>query len=286
VTVCPGDKKVKVILNADDYALSPAISRCILDLIEGQRLSATSVMTASPYWADWGKAIAAYAGAIDVGLHFSLTELAPLSGHNSIAGGAESRSFGNVAIRAGLNLISAHDIRSELFCQWDAFVRIVGRPPSHVDGHQHIHQLPGVCGPLISAIKEISENELPYIRTCSEDFAAIVKRRVCSTRAAILSAVGGRLRTLATDNGLAINNGFTGIYNFSLERDYRQLMPKFLVQAKSNTILLCHPGLPDTQYRQDPIANARMAEYRFFSSPEFLDLLGEEDIRLGRFSEP
>ncbi len=282
----PEQTKIKVILNADDYALSPAISRSILDLIEGQRLSATSVMTASPFWRDWGRAISGYAGVVDVGLHFSLTEFEPLSGYKTIGGSTASRSFGGVVLRAGLGMISRQEIRSELFRQWDAFVDSVGRPPSHIDGHQHIHQLPGIREPLISAIKEIGGNVPPYIRTCSEDIATILLRRVCRARAILLSAAGRKLGSLATDNGLAINTGFSGIYNFGSEYDYCSLMSNFLTRPKLNTILLCHPGHPDAQYALDPIANARMSEYGFLSSARFLEMLDEKMVRLGRFAEP
>ena len=63
---------------ADDFALSPGVSRGILEAVAAGRLTATSVMTSSS-----GRRGACCfrlsEGAVDIGLHFNLTLGPPLS---------------------------------------------------------------------------------------------------------------------------------------------------------------------------------------------------------------
>jgi chitin disaccharide deacetylase len=269
----------QIIINADDYGISPGTSRSILNLLETEKIHATSVMTASPHWKNWGTAISDHFDTADIGLHFTLTEFTTL---------AENRVFGNgnfasLLARSYSGRISHNDVTSEFFRQWDNFVRVVGRPPSHIDSHQHIHQLPGVLGPLLSAIKEVGGSSPPYVRTCNEKADTIWKRGVSSSRAGLFALAGHRLEKLARKNGLRVNNGFSGIYDFETTRDYGKLMSCFLKLVSANTILLCHPGQDDADYPHDPIASARKAEYKFFLSPQFSQMLNEHKVRSGRF---
>jgi chitin disaccharide deacetylase len=277
--------KTKIIVNADDYAISPEISRSILDLVEKKRISATSAMSVSPHWKNWGGAVFDYADDVDVGLHFSLTEFDPLSNPGSIHGASASRTFGHVMMRSMLGLIRPQDVRSEFLRQWDAFVQINGRAPSHVDGHQHVHQLPGVRQPLVSAIMEVGGKYPPYIRTCHEDLTTILRRGVCTTRAALFSVSGMQLERLAQRSRIPVNSGFSGIYNFRPGQNYLELMKRFLDRSLTNTILMCHPGQSDSTYLNDPIASARNSEYEYFVSPAYLEILNKKNIRLGRFSQ-
>src|SRR5690606_28678950 len=66
--------RTKLVVCADDYALTPGVSRAIRELIAARRISATSVMTVCPYWTEEGPALAAVADEADVGLHLTLTD--------------------------------------------------------------------------------------------------------------------------------------------------------------------------------------------------------------------
>ena len=60
----------RFVLCADDFALSPGVSRGIIDLIARGRLSATGCMTVSPFWpehAEWLRPLAEIPQAGDWG---------------------------------------------------------------------------------------------------------------------------------------------------------------------------------------------------------------------------
>ena len=66
-------RPLRLIVNADDYAFTPGISRGIRELLSTRRISATSVMAASQYWPQEAAALKAVAGDADIGLHLTLT---------------------------------------------------------------------------------------------------------------------------------------------------------------------------------------------------------------------
>ena len=66
-------------LCADDYAMTPAVSRGILEALEAGSLSATSAMTNAPSWATSARALRPHAEHADIGLHLNLTAGAPLA---------------------------------------------------------------------------------------------------------------------------------------------------------------------------------------------------------------
>ena len=70
--------KRAVVLCADDFGLSEAVSAGIIDLADMGRISATSAMTNCPAWRRTGPDLRSRAGRIGVGLHFNLTSGAPL----------------------------------------------------------------------------------------------------------------------------------------------------------------------------------------------------------------
>src|SRR5437588_12159109 len=64
----------RIVLCADDYGLSPGVRRGIRELLDRERLSATSSMVVFPEFMEDGPLLKPFLGRADVGLHFCLTE--------------------------------------------------------------------------------------------------------------------------------------------------------------------------------------------------------------------
>src|SRR6478735_4759189 len=60
-------------LCADDYGLTPGVSRGILELLAVGRLTAASAMVTQPGWPQDAAALRPFADAVDIGLHLNLT---------------------------------------------------------------------------------------------------------------------------------------------------------------------------------------------------------------------
>ena len=80
-----------VVLCADDYGIAPGVGRGIRALAAAGRLSATSCMTVFAEWCDEASRLADATDRIDVGLHLTLTDHAPLGGPGRPVGGRPAR---------------------------------------------------------------------------------------------------------------------------------------------------------------------------------------------------
>src|SRR6185312_11376957 len=103
-----------IVLCADDYGQAPAISQGIINLIEKGRLSATSCMVNSDYWAEHAKWLLPYQQQIDIGLHFNLTEGRALSKEYQSRHGDHFQALGQVLRRAFTRSLSQAVIEAEL----------------------------------------------------------------------------------------------------------------------------------------------------------------------------
>src|SRR3984893_6024575 len=149
----------RIWLCADDYGLSPGVSRAIRDLIERGRLNATSVMVVGPaIGRDEAAALlaaAAKSSRCAIGLHVTLTApFRPLTMHFRPTDGGMFPAFPKL-LRAGLlRRLDPEIIRAELMVQLAAFSELFGRAPDFVDGHQHAQLFPQVRDAFLAAVKE------------------------------------------------------------------------------------------------------------------------------------
>ena len=88
----------------------------------------------------------------DIGLHFNLTLGRPLSSMPKFAPNGEFPPLSQVVRMAYGGRLPMDEIRVEIDRQFDRFEAVTDRPPDHVDGHQHIHVLPGIRTALLDAM--------------------------------------------------------------------------------------------------------------------------------------
>jgi predicted glycoside hydrolase/deacetylase ChbG (UPF0249 family) len=130
-----------LIINADDWGRSRMETDTALRCFQHgaiTRVSAMVFMEDSERAAD----IAKTAG-IDVGLHVNLTEAFVTSGPSSAIVDAQSRTArflkSNKYAQLVYNPFLCEAFRHTYRAQADEFLRLYGKAPSHVDGHQHMH---------------------------------------------------------------------------------------------------------------------------------------------------
>jgi predicted glycoside hydrolase/deacetylase ChbG (UPF0249 family) len=266
-----------IIICADDYGCSDAISRAILDLAARRRISATSCMTASPHWRDHGPWLADVRADIDIGLHITLVDEAPLTRMPNTASNGVLPGIGTLILKSYLGQLDLTEIEAEIRAQAAAFEAVMGFAPQHLDGHLHTHVLPGIRDVVLTLAQSITPR--PWVRNISERFSRILKRGVAVPKAAFLSALGAGI---ARSVSMPMNDGFSGIHDFSPDSDYARLFERFVSMAGRRHLILCHPGEPG-----DEVAHARVrgGEYAFLGSAAFLESLKRHDMRVGRFAE-
>lgn len=257
-----------IALCSDDYAQNPGIDAGILDLLAFGRLSAVSCFSTAPSWQQAAApALRERKGQADIGLHFNLTEG---------FGQTKMPSLHAVILRSLLKGMNADRIQDELERQLDAFEAGYGQPPDFIDGHQHVHQLPGVRQILLQVIKRRYAGHPLWVRN------TVPANPAWRGKPQILKYLGGEdLAAGLKISGIASNHGFAGVYGFD-RADYGVCFKGWLDAAQPGMLIMCHPATE--AYPDDAIAQQRVVEYRFFRSQEYLDMLSAAQLKLARLS--
>jgi predicted glycoside hydrolase/deacetylase ChbG (UPF0249 family) len=225
-----------LIVNADDFGLSDGVNRGIIEAAERGIVTSASLMVRQPATA----AAAAYAkkdGPLSIGLHLDLGEWVYRNGEW-------------VPLYSVVQTDDPEAVQSEVLRQVGEFQRLVGRNPTHLDSHQHVHRqeparsiVTALARKLAVPLREFS----PDIRYCGDFYGQ-----------------DGEGETLP--EALTVAN---------LRQILASLPPR-------TTELGCHPGYDDglaTCYRSE-----RAAEVAVLCAPEIRQALQTLDIRLCSFS--
>ncbi len=269
-------------LCADDYGMNAGVSRGILHLAERGRISATSCMTNSPHWPEAGRALAALGAPIGIGLHLTLTWGRPLGAMPGFAGKGSMpplrRVLGEAFVPGWGGPGRDADIGREIARQLDAFGEVMGRPPDFVDGHQHVHVLPGIRAQLLDVLSGRGLAGRLWLRNPFDRMPAIVARRLSAAKALFVGALAATFGRDARRAGFATNAGFSGFSPFDPARDPAADMKCYLAALGPRPLVMCHPGLSDTS--PDEIAGARLREFGYLESPEFIRDLESRGVAL------
>ena len=275
---------VSFALCADDYALAPGVSRGILAAFEAVALTATSVMTTSPWWPDHAGALVPYAERADIGLHLNLTTGAPLGPMTAFAPSGLLPSLGAIAQQVGLGRLPRQEIADEIDRQFTRFEDVLGRAPDHVDGHQHVHVLGPIRRLLVAALQK--RGWRPWLRDSGDLPMRILRRRTSLKKALGLAALAHDFRRETIEGGFAVNDGFAGFSPFRETDDYATQFERFLVAPGRQHLVMCHPGFVDEHLRRlDPVVESRERELDFLTSPRFRALLARRSARIVRLSD-
>jgi predicted glycoside hydrolase/deacetylase ChbG (UPF0249 family) len=270
----------RVVLCADDYGLTEGVSRGILALADLGRLSATSAMTNMPAWRSLAPALRERKGRVGVGLHLNLTTGAPLGVMPQLAPGGSFPPLGRILQRALAGRLASDEVRTEIERQLDAFEDGVGGPPAFVDGHQHVHVLPGVRRALIEALRARSVAGL-WVRDPSDRFASILQRGLSAGKALTVAALSTGLSRDLRAAGFDANDGFSGFSPLEASTDPARVFGRAFVALGPRPVVMCHPGRVDGDLNSlDPAVESRERELAYMASDQFTALLDSNEVVL------
>ena len=260
---------------ADDFGMNPAVNAGILSLAACGRLSATRGLVDGP---------AARAGMPDlrvsglqIGLHLNFTE--------SFGQPGLCRPLGPLIRAAWLGRLPADAVRAAVQRQLALFRDLTGRDPDYVDGHQHVHQLPGIRDALLDALP-VPHDGRPWIRDVGSPRMAGLPLRL-RFKAAVIAGLGASgLRQRARARGHALNPGFLGVYDFQGGIPaYEGWMRRWLAVCRDGDVLMCHPALGTDG--TDGLSAQRQAEQVVLAGPVMGALLAQHHLTIaGADSSP
>ena len=271
----------RLVLCADDYALSEGVSRGILELAERRRISATSVMANMPDWPRHAPALREMAGRLGVGLHLNFTTASPLTLVPAIAPGGFFPALPDLVRRAVTGRLPASEVRGEIEGQLDAFEQAFGAPPAFVDGHQHVHVLPVIRPMLLQALQARGLRGRVWLRDPSDGLLPIVRREVSAHKALIVKVLATGFRRAARAAGFDTNEGFSGYNPFDPAVPPQRVFRQAFVELGPRPVVMAHPGhgggFPSE--RRAEMAT-RPLELAYLASDAFRDLLQERGLTL------
>jgi predicted glycoside hydrolase/deacetylase ChbG (UPF0249 family) len=264
-----------ICIGADDFGLHAGINLAVQRLAGLGRVQAVSAMVGAPAWRSGVPLLRRLdAEGIDVGLHLDLTE-APLLR-------ASMRPLPSLIVAAYARRLDRSVLNHEIHVQLDHFEAALGQAPAFVDGHQHVHQLPGVRDELIAELQDRYGAARPWLRSTRPGvrWPLFGAARLGAAKASVIAALGAAgLNALARRHGFSQNGRLLGVYDFHGGTPrYEQLLAAWLDAAHDGDLLVSHPGLELSQ--EDALGTAREAEYAMLASPAFDRMIDERGITL------
>jgi chitin disaccharide deacetylase len=281
-----------LIVNADDLGWTDGVNRGIVEAFHHGIVTSASLLANGPAFAGAIQAAKSSAG-LGVGVHLNLSDGPPIADPETVmslvnddgefAGGPESLLLKRA--RRGLALREVEE-------EWDAQiqrVREAGIQPTHIDGHKHVHMLPGL---LEIALRLAKRHGIGAIRVSLEEsslraaLASGAKHRAGVVMKQGVQARGLKLlardaRKQAERAGIATADYFCGIAQTGqLTREGVVQLLKSLPEG--TTELMCHPGYVDEALEKTGtrLRESRQAEMEILTDTGIRKLVASQGIRL------
>jgi predicted glycoside hydrolase/deacetylase ChbG (UPF0249 family) len=262
---------------ADDFGIGPETSRGILELAAERRITATVLLTNSPYAAD---AVVAWTRAgrpVELGWHPNLTLDSPILPPDRVQSLVDAAGRFHVLSaflhRACTGRLRADEVAAELGAQYQRFIDLVGRPPSLVNSHQHVALFGPVGGVLLDVLREQAPK--PFVRRVREPARMLWRIPGAKLKRAVLSQCGAQWARRSERLGFPGCDVLCGITDPECTAD-EEFYSRWLRLGPGETVeLACHPGYRDeTLIGRDCVTDGagvmrRINELHLLRAPSF-----------------
>jgi len=285
-----------LIVNADDLGWSEGVNRGIAEA------HGRGIVTSASLLANGSAFVLAVEQSrttpgLGVGVHLNLSDGAPtaeretvtslLNDQGEFAGGPES-----LLMRMARRAVDLNEVERE----WDAQIakmREAGVAPTHLDGHKHVHMLPGLFEIALRLAKRHGvaairvAHEASSLRTAlaagREQNAGVVMKQGVQARG--LKLLARDARELAERAGIATADYFCGIAQTGeLTREGVERLLRSLPEG--TTEFMVHPGYLDDQLKKSAtrLRQSREEELLILTDTGIRNLVASEGIRLIDYS--
>ncbi len=276
---------LQLIVHGDDFGFSESINDGIVRAHTDGILTSASLVAAGGAF-DHAVALARAHTSLDLGIHLTLTgerSAAPPASVPSLLCDGTSlwpnpAEFLKRFVRGA---IAIGDVERELHAQLDRAVA-ARLPISHLDGHQHLHALPGIRGVVAELARQ---HGIGFVRRPRERLRLFMlrdpdklARAAASIALGLLCASPPRWRTPTTDH-------FVGFY-FGGRLDRLNLATLIKSLPRSGTCeLMCHPGSDAIDSGHFAADYDRREECDALCDPDIRRELQARNIRLVSFAD-
>ncbi|MEJ8322707.1 chitin disaccharide deacetylase [Kosakonia sacchari] len=245
-----------LIVNADDFGLSKGQNYGIIDSFRHGVVTSTTALVN-------GDAVEHAAGLsrreplLGVGMHFALTLGKPLTPMPGLARNGQLGKW--IWQMAQEDALPLEEIAGELEAQYQRFIALFGREPTHLDSHHHVHMIPQIL-PIVA---EFAAERGVALRI---DHAALPPDFALPA-------------TLRTTQGFS-----SAFYGEAIsEALFLQALDVSNAQGESSLEIMCHPAFIDNTVRQSSYCYPRLTELDVLTSVSLKYAIAERGYRLGSF---
>lgn len=255
----------RLILCADDYALSPGVDKGIRTLVTAKRLSAVSCITNSPYWPEAAEKLKLLSADIQVGLHVNLTTTFE----------TPATPLWRIIGDCVLGLLDKKQSSWEFNRQLELFEYFWGKKPDFVDGHQHVHIFPTIRTIIIRALSErYSDGNRPWLRQINPSLTG----HDALLKALLLRVLGVGFSRAARQANLQLSGNFYGLYSLSSSANFPAMLTSWMQAASDQSLIMCHPAMKESKLAEKDIDQARISEFQYLISESFISYVDNKTI--------
>jgi chitin disaccharide deacetylase len=288
----------RLIVNADDFGLTPGVNRAIVEAQEHGIVTSATLMANARAFADaasLARSLEASKARFSVGCHVVLLDGEPVLPANRVpsllqSGVRNSSSqfrvkVNDFAIASLRNQLDVAEIEAEARTQIER-LQSVGVRPSHFDTHKHAHMFPGVLRPLLRAARGCGVLAVrnPFGRVWPLPMADLLRKWKLWRRFAELNVLRNfatRFRCEVEAHGLRTTDGslavlVTGFLDLKLFTAIVDSVPDGTWE------FVCHPGYNDADLAEvrTRLRESRMQELELLTSPGVKEVLQQRGIQL------
>ncbi len=292
----------RLIINADDFGLTPGVNRAIAEAQERGIVTSATLMANSRAFdeaAALSRSLAARQARFSVGCHVVLLDGQPVLPPDRVASLLQSGAQNGNHFRDKLNdfvvasfrgKLQPDQIEAEATAQMQR-LQAAGVALSHFDSHKHAHMFPAVLRPLLRAAQACGVPAVrnPFGQVWPLPFGDLLRQRKLWTRFAELNVLhnfASKFRREVEAHGLRTTDGSVAVLvTGSLDL---KLFAKIMDRLPEGTWeFVCHPGYNDADLDQvrTRLRQSRVEELKLMTSPEAREILQQREIELISYRE-
>ncbi len=283
----------RLIVNADDFGLTPGVNRAILEAHTNGIVTSSTLMANSAAFNDAVR-LAQSHSKLAVGCHTMLVDGAPLLAASQVATlMSDSRSsqflrgIGAFSLRSLTGRVNPDQVEAEVTAQIRK-LQSAGIPVSHLDTHKHTHVFPQILHPLLRAARACGVRAIrnPFGRIA---FSAIASRPNLWKRygqLSVLNARADKFRNAVASAAMVTTDGSIGVATTGALDD--QLFRWLFENLPEGTWeFVCHPGYNDADLDKihTRLRQAREIELRLLTAPSTREILAQNQVQLISFRD-
>jgi chitin disaccharide deacetylase len=281
-----------LIVNADDLGWAEGVNRGIAEAHRNGIVTSVSLLANGAAFAS-GVELARITPAMGVGVHLNLSDGKPVSPVDAVSSIVNDRGEFAGGSESLLLRVARRNLRlAEVESEWGSQIQKIsdaGIHPTHLDGHKHVHMLPGLFEIALRLAKRHGigavrvSHEASTLRaalsTGEKQNAPLVMKQ--GVQARVLKLLARDARALAESAGIATADYFCGIAQtgeLTIEGVKRLLQSL----PEGTTEMMCHPGFMDAELEKSAtrLQYSRQAEVEILTNVGIRNLVASQGIRL------